>query len=62
MELKGDIHVMPVDDLWEHVDSDDCWCEPRLEGESRPFVVVHHSADRREFFEGRIMPLDGVST
>lgn len=47
------VHVMPVNDLIEHTDSDDCVCGPtsdpvkRLDG-SVGWVVVHHSLDNRE--------------
>lgn len=47
----GAVHVLPVADIREHVESDDCWCEPRIEGETWPFLVIHHSADRREVTE-----------
>ena len=47
----GDIHVMPVDDLREHVDSRDCWCRPTYDDG----VWVHHSMDlREEYEEGRL--------
>jgi len=48
-----DVHVLPIDDLREHVESVECWCEPRIEGEGPSFVIVHHSADKREFREAQ---------
>lgn len=45
-------HVVPLDDRRIHDISLKCWCEPRLDDE-KPHVVVHNSADRREFEEGR---------
>lgn len=40
-------HVVPLDDLREHITDVSCWCRP-LEDEG---VVVHNSMDRREFYE-----------
>ena len=47
-----DIHVLPVNDLREHVESEDCWCHPRIErvGDDG-WLVVHNSADGRELVE-----------
>lgn len=41
-------HVIPVDDLREHVDLPNCWCRP-VRDEEEPSVVIHNSMDRREF-------------
>lgn len=43
-------HVMPINDLREHVDSRDCWCKPRQD-EDEPALWVHNSMDRREEYE-----------
>jgi len=41
-------HVVPLDDLRDHVtDGTLCWCRPREEDG----VVVHNSMDGREAFE-----------
>jgi hypothetical protein len=40
-------HVVPVDDLREHVTEGPCWCNPREE----ETVIVHNSMDGREHFE-----------
>lgn len=48
--MTSNIHVMPVNDLREHVDSPDCWCKP-TPAEDEPRVLVHHSMDGREDFE-----------
>jgi len=40
-------HVVPVNDLREHVRSRDCWCKPRVDLS----ICVHNSADQRELFE-----------
>ena len=29
--MNGDTHITPVDDIREHTDRRDCWCEPELE-------------------------------
>lgn len=42
-------HVMPVGDLKKHRDDIDCWCNPNIEYDFPPYVVVHWSADRREY-------------
>lgn len=41
------IHVLPINDLCEHEETETCWCKPRYdEG-----VIVHNSMDGREHFE-----------
>lgn len=40
-------HVVPVNDLRDHITSSDCWCGPEYdEG-----VYIHKSMDGRECFE-----------
>jgi len=49
-----DIHVIPLNDLREHEETRDCWCEPRKTREpyeEADIVVVHHAADGRELVE-----------
>lgn len=50
--MTSTIHVLPVNDLKEHTESDDCECQPRVEyvGEGGK-VVVHNSYDGREYWE-----------
>lgn len=49
-----DIHVLPINDLRDHEETRVCWCAPRCvswpawQGD---VVVIHHSADCREFVE-----------
>ncbi len=44
------IHVVPIDDLREHIeDNDRCWCRPRVEDDG--MVIVHNSMDGREKYE-----------
>jgi hypothetical protein len=47
------IHVMPVNDLREHVANDDCWCEPVQEyvveeSGSSHWLASHNALDGRE--------------
>lgn len=42
-------HVIPVNDIWSHLESDDCECEPRIEEDGH--VIVHNSYDGRELIE-----------
>lgn len=46
------IHVLPVNDIAEHSESDDCICHPKIsyvDGGGK--VVVHNSFDGREILE-----------
>jgi len=40
-------HVVPINDLKEHEQSEDCWCEPVVDGG----VVIHNAIDEREKYE-----------
>jgi hypothetical protein len=44
------IHVVPLNDLREHVPQTDCWCNPTPDMEE-PSVILHHSLDQREKYE-----------
>lgn len=44
--MRKKYHVTPVNDLIEHTDND-CWCEPI----DKDDVIVHNSADGREYIE-----------
>ena len=46
----NDIHVMPVDDLREHVFKD-CPCNPRIEVVGANLIYVHNAWDHREAVE-----------
>jgi hypothetical protein len=50
-------HVVPLYDLREHEISADCWCRPRKDDEDDG-VFIHHSADRREYYEIEDKPLN----
>ena len=45
--VDGHGHTMPMFDLRDHT-YEDCWCKPTAEPD-RPDILVHHSADRREY-------------
>lgn len=52
--MTEDAQVVPIDDLREHEMSERCWCKPVLDELG---VLVHNSADRREFYErGELKP------
>lgn len=44
-------HVLPINDLRDHVEAEDCWCEPRIEEDDGGTVVIHNSMDGRELVE-----------
>ena len=43
-------HIVPIDDLREHICDPSCWCNP-TQDEEEPRLWVHHSMDLREEFE-----------
>lgn len=49
------VHVVPVDDLRQHVAGTRCWCapqeDPEVEGPDNAPLWIHNSLDRREQFE-----------
>ena len=45
--LLDETHVTPIHDNREHLDSTACWCSPFRDGS----IVIHNSADGREFSE-----------
>lgn len=55
---NGEVHVIPLDDLVDHVvEYTDCVCGPTsdpvlVEGSLTGFSYVHHSLDNREKSEG----------
>lgn len=48
------IHVIPINDDRGHEQSLDCWCKPVRRREAGQFVMVHNSADGREWVEREI--------
>ncbi len=47
------VHVLPLNDLRDHDENIDgtCWCDPRVGQEENGRVIVHNSADGREYLE-----------
>lgn len=45
------LHVLPVNDLEEHIDSSICKCEPKVLNENGNLIIVHNSYDGREGLE-----------
>ena len=43
-------HVIPMDDLREHVESLSCWCGA-IRDDVEPCVISHFAMDRREEYE-----------
>lgn len=44
------LHVIPRNDLRDHVSLITCWCHPTPADDCES-VIVHHSLDRREEYE-----------
>lgn len=66
--MSNEVHVLPVDDLIDHQENDECPCGPRSEPVVRAdgsvgWSVVHHSLDGRERAEGlyRLADENGVN-
>lgn len=50
------VHVMPLNDVVEHEESEDCLCGPSIEAVFREdgsngWLIIHHSLDGRELHE-----------
>jgi hypothetical protein len=45
------IHVTPINDEMEHLDSADCWCEPTIDWSHAEAICTHNAADCRELIE-----------
>lgn len=42
-------HVVPTNDLREHITDGECWCNP--EYDDIDCIVIHNSMDEREAYE-----------
>lgn len=48
----GNRHILPIDDLREHVEQRSCWCGPELSRLADGVILVTHNAlDGRELVE-----------
>lgn len=52
-KVGAEVHVMPLADIIQHDDSDDCVCGPLAEAAPRGdgsmgWLITHHSLDGRE--------------
>lgn len=50
LTIQGLIHVIPINDLREHIEDTSCWCRP-TPADDNAAVIIHHSMDRREEYE-----------
>ena len=44
-------HIIPTDDLEEHIESSTCECSPWMITENGEMIFIHNSYDGREFKE-----------
>ena len=54
--VNPDLHVSPINDMKDHTESRDCWCDPKIVdvstlGDGSKVMVVHQSMDGREIVE-----------
>ena len=47
---KEALHIVPINDLREHIASTDCWCKP-TEDVKFDDIWMHHAMDKREEYE-----------
>jgi hypothetical protein len=45
------INIIPLNDTWNHLESVDCWCAPKVQSVEGNSLVIHNADDRRELFE-----------
>jgi hypothetical protein len=50
-EIVAVINIIPVEDTWEHIESSECWCAPRVELIEGSELIIHNADDCREMFE-----------
>ena len=43
-------HVLPINDLRDHIESPNCWCRPKRDEEDQR-IIIHNSMDNRELYE-----------
>jgi hypothetical protein len=54
MQRQDIYHVIPINDLKDHLDNARCWCHPEVKDEGT--LIVHYSLDAREFYENEPRP------
>ena len=47
-------HIIPVNDLIKHKENEKCWCSPRVKVVNNSKIIIHNSADGREYIEKEI--------
>ena len=52
MDLEPDerVHIVPENDLREHLVNKDCWCNPDVDEEFEN-IIIHHALDGRDLYE-----------
>jgi hypothetical protein len=50
-EIMTVINIIPLNDTWNHLESVDCWCAPKVQSVEGNSLVIHNADDRRELFE-----------
>ncbi len=45
------IHITPINDLKEHIESAECHCKPEIEYHNDCLLVIHNAYDKRETLE-----------
>lgn len=57
IDSESDIHVLPTNDLRQHIEVRDCWCDPQIQdengepqwcGEPIALIVIHNALDGRQ--------------
>ena len=46
--MGEDIHIIPINDLRDHEENEQCWCRPMEVFDGDEAVWCHNSMDRRE--------------
>ena len=41
------INIIPLNDTEQHIESEDCWCQPKLQQEDKALLIIHDAADGR---------------
>jgi len=45
------IHIIPIDDLKEHITESTCECRPEVIRQNESLICIHNSFDGREYKE-----------